>query len=93
MYNDLTTNYSTPRRCILDYVIDTTTDKINSTGGIALVGKIIEGIGFGHNSKLKHPAVLKSIIGLFSQGRTAFEEIDLVRNDSFLRYNQKLWIS
>jgi len=41
-------------------VIDTSTNKINSTGGIAFIGKIIEGIGFLNNFNLKHPALLKS---------------------------------
>jgi len=72
----------------LDYVIDTTTEKLNSTGGMALVGKILEKIDFCTGAKSltpKHPQVLKSIIGLFTQGRTRFEEIDLVREDSFFR--------
>jgi len=72
----------------LDYTINTTTEKLNSTGGMALVGKILERIGFCTESKpvsASHPHVLKSIIGLFTQGRTRFEEIDLVRNDTFFR--------
>ncbi|MDA3852080.1 MAG: hypothetical protein PF447_12550 [Spirochaetaceae bacterium] len=32
-----------------------------------------------------HPHVLKSIISLFSQGRTRFEEIDMVRKDTFFK--------
>ena len=72
----------------MDYVINTTTEKLNSTGGMALVGKILERIGFGKRPVdygPTYPHVLKSIIGLYTQGRTRFEEIDLVRNDSFFR--------
>jgi hypothetical protein len=72
----------------LDYVINTTTEKLNSIGGMALVGKILEKIGFCKNSEqgtLRHPHVLKSIIGLFTQGRTHFEEMDIVREDSFFK--------
>jgi len=53
-----------------------------------LVGKILEKIGFCKNSEqgtLRHLHVLKSIIGLFTQGRTHFEEMDIVREDSFLK--------
>lgn len=72
----------------MDYVINTTTEKLNSTGGMALVGKILERIGFCSNTKIdtpRYPHVLKSIVGLFSQGRTRFEEIDLVRKDTFFK--------
>ena len=72
----------------MDYVIDTTTEKLNSTGGMALVGKILEKIDFlpiKETSSPSHHNVLKSIIGLFVQGRTRFEEIDLFRRDSFFR--------
>ena len=66
----------------MDFVINTTTDKLNSTGGLVFVGKILERIGFGAGQVVpKHPNVLKSVIGLFAQGRTRFEEMDLVRND------------
>jgi hypothetical protein len=72
----------------LDYEIHTTTEKLNSTGGMALVGKILERIDFckktGTESP-RYPHVLKSLIGLFTQGRTRFEEIDLVRNDTFFK--------
>jgi len=72
----------------LDYIINTTTEKINSIGGIALVGKILEKIDFcKHSGKAtpRYPHVLKSIIGLFTQGRTRFEEMDMVRDDSFFK--------
>ena len=72
----------------MDYVINTTTEKLNSIGGMALVGKILEKIGFCKNSEqgtLRHPHVLKSIIRLFTQGRTHFEEMDIVREDSFFK--------
>jgi hypothetical protein len=72
----------------LDYVINTTTEKLNSTGGMALVGKILDRTAFcsrtGFDSP-SHPNVLKSIIGLYTQGRTSFEEMDLVRKDTFFK--------
>lgn len=72
----------------MDYKIDTTTEKLNSTGGLALVGKVLEKIGFLSNTEKpcpSHPNVLQSIIGLYIQGRTRFEEMDLVRRDTFFR--------
>ncbi|MCF8131318.1 MAG: IS1380 family transposase [Deltaproteobacteria bacterium] len=72
----------------MDFLINTTTEKLNSTGGMAIVGKILEKIGFcagaGTDSP-SHPHVLKSIIGLYTQGRSRFEEIDLVRKDTFFK--------
>ena len=66
----------------MDYHIDTTTDQLHSTGGIALVGKICEQLGFGSaSSSVSYPETLKSLVGLFVQGRTRYEEIDLFRND------------
>lgn len=69
----------------MDYLIDTTTDRLHSTGGVALVGKICERIGFGSMSSVSHPETLKSLIGLFVQGRTRYEEIDLFRRDRLFR--------
>lgn len=70
----------------MDYRIDTTTDQLHSTGGIALVGKICERIGFGSaSSPVSHPEILRSLVGLFIQGRTRYEEIDLFRHDRLFR--------
>ena len=72
----------------MDYVIDSTTELLHSTGGIAIVGKILERIGFGKNEGsafLRFPDILKSVIGLFTQARTAFEEIRLFRNDALFQ--------
>ncbi|MDA3951764.1 MAG: IS1380 family transposase [Spirochaeta sp.] len=70
----------------MDYLIDTTTDQIHSTGGIALVGKICERIGFGcPSSTMSHPEILKSLVGLLVQGRTRYEEMELFRRDRLFR--------
>lgn len=77
----------------MDYMIDSTTDKLSSTGGIALVGKILEKIGFGlpqNCTKVKHPGILKSLVGLFVQGRTRFEEIKLFRDDDVFQNSLEL---
>ena len=70
----------------MDYFINTTTDHLSSTGGIALVGKIFEKIRFGkpdNHQKVKHPEILRAMAGLFVQGRNRFEEIRLFRDDDF----------
>lgn len=70
----------------MDYRIDTTTDQLYGTGGIALVGKICERLGFcSPSSSVPHPEILKSLLGLFVQGRTRYEEIDLFRHDQLFR--------
>ena len=73
----------------MDYEIDTTTESLHSTGGLALVGKIFERIGFGQHyndqNTLQHPEILRVLGGLFVQGRSRFEEASLFRYDSFFR--------
>ncbi len=70
----------------MDYLIDTTMDQLHSTDGIALVGKICERIGFGSSSStVSNPEILKSPVGLFTQGRTRYEEIDLFRQGRLVR--------
>jgi len=72
------------------FTIDSTTDQVHSTGGIALAAKISEKIGFNFSDeesggKLPHPEILKVMYGLFVQGRNSFEEIKLFRFDPFFK--------
>jgi len=70
----------------LDYEINTTTERLSSTGGIAIAGKILEKIKFESSSiQTKHIDILKSMIGLYVQGRTKYEEISLFKDDKFFR--------
>ena len=70
----------------MDYLINTTTDQLHSTGGIALVGKICERIRFAASSSpMSHPVILKSLVGLLVQGRTRYEEMELFRRDRLFR--------
>ncbi len=74
----------------MKFTIDSTTDNVQSTGGIALAGKISEKIGFNFSdnescSKLSHPEILRIMYGLFVQGRNSFEEIKLFRSDPFFK--------
>ena len=77
----------------MDYVIDSTTEKLHSTGGIALAGKIWERIQLGTDEvgkTLKHPHLLRVLAGLFVQGRTRYEEVSLVRSDSLFQESLEL---
>ena len=74
----------------MKYTIDSTTEQLQSTGGIALAAKISEKIGLDFSDEeskreLVHPEIPKVMYGLFVQGRTTFEEIKLFRHDSFFR--------
>lgn len=74
----------------MKFTIESTTDQVQSTGGIALAAKISEKIGFNFSNneskqKLEHPEIIRIMYGLFVQGRSSFEEIKLFRFDPFFR--------
>ena len=74
----------------MKFTIDSTTEQVQSTGGIALAGKISEKIGFNFpddksKKQLVHPEMLRVMYGLFVQGRSSFEEIKLFRYDPFFK--------
>ena len=79
----------------MKYTINSTTEQLKSTGGLALVGPIIKKIGFDFTDseakrEMKKPEVLRVLTGLFVQGRSSFEEISLFRHDSFFADTLKL---
>jgi len=74
----------------MKFTIDSTTEQVQSTGGIALAAKISEKIGlnFSDNKSsntLVHPEIPRILYGLFIQGRNSFEEIKLFRFDPFFK--------
>lgn len=74
----------------MKFNIDSTTEHIQSTGGIALAAKIAEKTGFFFddnkaNQLFNHREILRTIYGLFVQGRSSFEEIKLFRHDPFFK--------
>lgn len=74
----------------MKFTIDSTTEQIQSTGGIALAAKISEKIGFNFSDdkskrELVHPEILRIMYGLMVQGRNSFEEIKLFRSDPFFK--------
>ena len=72
----------------MGYKVDITTNTISSTGGTALVGKILEKIcfkGFLAKENIKYTDTLTSLVGLFANARTRFEEIRMYKNDTFFQ--------
>ncbi len=70
----------------MKFTIDSTTDQVQSTGGIALATKISVKIGLNFSddkfkNQFVHPEILRITYGLFIQGRNTFEEIKLFRFD------------
>ena len=65
--------------------IDTTTEILTGTGGIVLAGKIFDDIGLDLESDKvltsSEKRVIKTIAGLFVQGRNGYAEVEMVRND------------
>ncbi len=73
----------------MKYTIDTTTDLINSTGGIALIGKIAEKIHLTDSetvgTKITDDEIIACMYGLISQGRFGFEEISSFCDDPIFK--------
>lgn len=71
-------------------------EKINSNGGLSLVGIILKDLEFEKRVNsikidgigkpiISNADVLKSYIGLLTMGRTSYEEIELYRNDPYFQ--------
>lgn len=80
----------------MKYIIMQGTEELNSNGGIALVGSLLErlvslraidGQSMGAVKKgwTSHSGILRSAIGLLSMGRSDFADIELFRNDQLFR--------
>ena len=56
----------------MNFIIESTTDILNSTGGIALVGKIFQDIGLDFKSdtilKSSEKSILRILAGLLTKG-------------------------
>lgn len=69
----------------MNYIINTTTDVLSNTAGIALASRIFSKIGLDlpDETRISQPqkSVLKTMAGLIVQGRTCYAEVDLFRED------------
>ena len=73
----------------MNFQINTTTDKLNNTAGIALAGKILSAIGLDlPDDKIiskQEKDVIKILTSLMLQGRSKFVETKLFRNNKLLK--------
>ena len=69
----------------MNYTIKNTTEQIENIGGIILAGEIFSRIGLNIQAtdEIKHPEVLRAMLGLLVQGRASYEEIDIYSNYSW----------
>jgi len=77
----------------MDYCIDSAAERLSSTGGIVLSGKIFERIQKGTDEggkTLKHPHLLRVLAELFVQRRTRYEEMELFRSDALFHRSLEL---
>jgi len=71
--------------------ISTTNERINAQGGLVLVGKVLEkacnlpdllsSVPSKPNQRFSHADILKTAVGLLSQGRTHFSDTELFRQE------------
>jgi len=73
----------------LKFTIDSTTERIENTGGLVLVGQIASDIGIELDEpeydSIPHKEIIRSMYGLLIQGRTCYEEINLFRKNELFR--------
>jgi len=71
----------------MNYCIKNTTEQLENIGGLVLTGEIFKRIGLNISptTKIKHPEVLRAMLGLLVQGRTSYEEIDIFRNSNLFK--------
>ncbi len=71
----------------MNYNIKNTTDQLENIGGLILAGEIFTKIGLNMipTDKIKHPEILRAMLGLLVQGRTSYEEIDIFRHSNLFK--------
>ena len=71
----------------MNYCIKNTTEQLENIGGLVLAGEIFKRIGLNMapTIEIKHPEVLRAMLGLLVQGRTSYEEIDIYRHSNLFR--------
>ena len=70
----------------MDYILERSRDEIKSVGGLCLIGRVLERIGFSDAFASSRTAdVLKTEIALLCQGRADFNDVELFRQDAYFR--------
>ena len=70
----------------MDYILARSREEIKSVGGLCLIGRMLERIGFSDAFASSRTAdILKTEIALLCQGRADFNDVELFRGDGYLR--------
>jgi len=70
----------------MDYILERSREEIKSVGGLSLIGRALERIGFSAAFTSPRTAdILKTEIALLCQGRADFNDVELFRADTYFR--------
>ena len=70
----------------MDYILERSREEIKSVGGLSLIGRVLERIGFSDAFMSSRRAdILKTQIALLCQGRADFNDVELFRRDAYFR--------
>lgn len=88
-----TTYITSPKRLSMKFKIEQSSEKINSAGGMALIGALLDKSGLNkavdgiQTCKGKpiysNSSIIRSYLGLLCQGRTSFDDLTLFKNNEF----------
>lgn len=68
----------------MDYILERSSEEIKSVGGLSLIGRVLERIGFSDAFTSSRTAdILKTQIALLCQGRADFNDVELFRSDTY----------
>jgi hypothetical protein len=68
----------------MDYILERSREEIKSVGGLCLIGRALERIGFSDAFTSSRTAdILKTEIALLCQGRADFNDVELFRHDAY----------
>ena len=68
----------------MDYILERSSEEIKSVGGLCLIGRVLERIGFSDAfTSLRTVDILKTEIALLCQGRADFNDVELFRHDAY----------
>ena len=75
----------------MDYILERSSEEIKSVGGLCLIGRALERIGFSDLFTSSRIAdILKTQIALLCQGRADFNDVELFRRDTYFRESLEL---
>lgn len=88
-----TTHITSPKRLSMKFKIEQSSEKINSVGGMVLVGALLNKLGLNEavdsiqtgkgRPVYSNSSIIRSYMGLLCQGRTSFDDLTLFKNNEF----------